>query len=648
MSSQNGKTDVFLSSFQLNKYTGRWVKWQAFVDEFMSNLGFNSKTNNPRRLASEYFKLDLPLNPAPNPDKLVTFPARWTLREVPDFLEEDPAQAGSTLAQRNTRSDLIERLESINTPILDAKSAGYSILSSMCSSDLVASFQKHSDEPWYALRVLRESVGDLAAGSTRETDAVASFLDLKMQTDERFTQAMIKFKQYATQAEASDRLRLSVLISLRTSNQGERQFVAPRLGKDVIHCISQNFGFNAAEAYLAQQDAMYWSLKDLRKENGEADNKPKNDKSKTKLVNAVSKKPHPSTKLKFKNNTTTPKNLERESESNYCLNCGGDNHKAKSCSHPVCGYCEEDDHKSCDCHHRKSDQKSGKYDKKWSTSLRKTYLSNRQSKADGQEEQVQKPQGSSRRNHAGSRRNRASDDRSIPVSQITTLVNQAVMNAVKKTSTQDLDVPTSDSDEDDGDEDWEANEGHVAAVMKPLRKPLRKKLRRIQAIKILPRRMPPRVDQAVGDLLIVADTGAQRSVTGGVHHLSTITKTYGKSRPELTSASGHAMIVSHVGELNQYLRDFCVVDGISEPLASVRQMQEDGLGLYCPPRAFLPSRVGGVIFDSKAQIIGVCTRNMRFSKNSLKPTGVFLDLPSLTELDVGLRHREEGAAQSRK
>jgi hypothetical protein len=388
-------------------------------------------------------------------------------------------------------------------------------------------------------------------------------------------------------------LALALLWTNKEHNEGGRQMLPDRLMKDVDHCRREQKDYESSVAYILGVD------NDYHERHGVCCG-PKGA-----VARGVQAK------------------AREDRFELICYNCNKPGHLAIDCKNNMCGYCKRKGHTSETCRERLA-KMAEKYKNKVA---KKTQLE------ESEEEASPPPKA---KVVGGRKRLRATKPAEKPVPKVQTVKKVRVMSHDEGSSDEDSDgeepparrrairsartTRVNREESEDPPEDRKKNQAG----------PWERTVRSIQQPKTAIQRVKGKEDARFYGII---DSGADESCTPYKDILmKSITS---KSDVVLTSASGHQLDISLVGDISSILTDVLVSRDLETTLLSTRRISQKGIGTWIPPVGQQDSQIGAVLIRDDGMIMGVADKNMSIDVRSIQDTGIMVNLPDLTLIRSG-------------
>jgi len=179
----------------------------------------------------------------PRVEGVLTFPRKFRLLPVPDYLEHTDQEA--TAAQKAARKKEIETANEINAQLLAIITAWTSILQDRLDDSLVKLMTSLENDPYRTYHELRINFGPDSRSENEMSGTVDEFLDMKMKHGQLLSNALVEFERVATRSDQTANSKRNVLVSWKNLNLGMRQFLPDRFKAEVEWCRQQNLNFEA-------------------------------------------------------------------------------------------------------------------------------------------------------------------------------------------------------------------------------------------------------------------------------------------------------------------------------------------------------------------------------------------------------------------
>ena len=576
----SANTSTRRSEFQVKKYDGSKVKWNSFIDDIKAAIQAH---HSSRDKGIKYLFTDWPKD-EDNPGEYL-IDSKYVTVEEPDHLEFD---VDATVKQRQARIRQIDAIRGINLVVTKLKAKIMEILQDRVTSSMISVFNAQGSDPYRAYRWLCETHGPESQGITAKVNSVDVCIDLKMDKDARFSAFYSEFTQHIDMIKGNDILALALLWTNKEHNSGGRQMLPDRLMKEVDHCRREQKDYESSVAYILGVD------NDYHERHGACCG-PKG---------AVARG------LQAK--TTR----EDNKAGLICFNCNKTGHVAADCRVNLCGYCGKKGHKSDVCRERLANV---------ADKLKKT-AKKKQQKEESEEEEASPPP-----------KAKATGGRKRLRSHLPTKVQK-----VKQVHYESQDEMSSE-DESEGEEPPARRRMIRSAMTKEMAKekgtpergskklhpgPWDRQVRSLQSKNSQVKQvLNKKTDSKYQGIL---DSGADESCTPYKDILMGVNRSNNSSKNKviLTSASGHRLDVSMVGDISSVLTDVLVSHDLDTTLLSTKKISQKGIGTWIPP-AGSSKHIGAVLIRDDGMVMGVADKNMSLDVRSIQDTGIKVALPDL-------------------
>ena len=201
------------SEFQVRKYDGSKVQWNAFVDDIKAAIQARHST---RDKGLKYLFTEWPKNEE-NPKEYMIDSIFLNVEE-PDHLDFDE---NVTVKQKLVRSKKIETIRGINSVILKMKAKIMEIIQDRVTSSMIKKFNTFDSDPYQAYRWLCITHGRESQGICAKTNSVDIAIDLKMATDVRFSSFYADFVMHMELIGGNDIIAWALLWSQKIIMMGK-------------------------------------------------------------------------------------------------------------------------------------------------------------------------------------------------------------------------------------------------------------------------------------------------------------------------------------------------------------------------------------------------------------------------------------------
>ena len=551
------------TEFQLRKYEGSKLHWEAFVDDIKAAIQGHAHS---RDQGMTYLFTEWPVDPT-DPNKFIVGDQFITVPE-PMHLENSPTATAKEKLERNKR---IEAIRSINAIITRLKAKLMEILQDRVSADMISVFNALGSDPYLAYKWLCKNHGPESQGISEKVSMCNVFIDLKMKPEERFSAFFAKFDRMSKKIGCPETLALTYLMSDRTKNTGNRQMLTDRLMDAVEDCRKLSRGYADTVAYILSQDNDYHAIsEDLC-----IPCNPNKSKAPPAAARAIQSR---------------GKDGRLEV---VCYNCGKVGHMSGECDSNTCGYCGKRGHNSDMCRDRLAGRpptKSRPTANKGHSSLKKN--KNTSNKDDGNETSSDIP--------------KHTNKKKVKFEQ-----PKAKVQKVQREEESEDESEDSASEEDEPPRKRSKKGSRRVSnrddcPIDPWDRKVRS-LRKQAATSIYYEEDEPCT------FIGILDSGADESCTPHEDILSVITSRYQKNgdEPEVTlrTASGHKLKLEAKGDINATITDVLLSRDLDTTLISAKKMREKGIGLWIPPLS-QSKHIGAVLIREDGCIMGVADCNM--------------------------------------